>query len=137
MKKYRYLFIFSLLLFFFRLLLPVKIIGVHKLGETSTIVIVKNFPLTRMGKISWWQQHQSELHRKWPFIGSVKNHRILFFQADYQKDSGTDQDSDLLCFEEMATEQNCISKENRPLIIRRYPDGHIEYETESILRRFY
>ncbi|HCW47596.1 MAG TPA: hypothetical protein DGH25_09525, partial [Erwiniaceae bacterium] len=77
---------------------------------------------------------QSELHRKWPFIGSVKNHRILFFQADYQKDSGTDQDSDLLCFEEMATEQNCISKENRPLIIRRYPDGHIEYETESILR---
>ncbi|MBS6057690.1 MAG: DUF943 family protein [Pantoea sp.] len=60
MKKYRYLFIFSLLLFFFRLLLPVKIIGVHKLGETSTIVIVKNFPLTRMGKISWWQQHQSK-----------------------------------------------------------------------------
>jgi hypothetical protein len=50
MKKYRYLFIFSLLLFFFRLLLPVKIIGVHKLGVTSTIVIVKNFPLTRMGK---------------------------------------------------------------------------------------
>ncbi|ORM77703.1 hypothetical protein HA44_13800 [Mixta gaviniae] len=66
-----------------------------------------------------------------------KKYFIFIYNTHYKKDSGTDQDSDLLCFEDMATEQNCISKENRPLIVWHYPDGHTEYETESLLRRFY
>ncbi|GLR10540.1 hypothetical protein GCM10007905_32600 [Mixta theicola] len=57
-------------------------------------------------------------------------------QDEYKKDSGTDQDSDLLCFDDMPTEVNCISKVNRPLLIWHYPDGHTEYVTENFFQRF-
>lgn len=144
MIKYKYSFAIlaiTLLFLLYRILLPVEIIGVHKPGETLVVVIVKNFPLTRASKISWWKQHQRQLQEKQPFINSPENHIILFLQADYEKDCGTDQDSDLLCFKDMPGEVNCVSKEKRPLLISRYPNGHTEYVTENlfqrILRHFY
>ncbi|MGD8105282.1 DUF943 family protein [Pantoea sp. FN0302] len=125
-----------LLFILYQALLPVEIIGVHKPGKTLAVVIVKNFPLTRVGKISWWKQHQRQLQEKHPFINSPENHIILFLQTEYKKDSGTDQDSDLLCFKDMPGDVNCVSKENRPLLIWHYPDGHTEYETENFFQRF-
>ncbi|POU50234.1 DUF943 family protein [Mixta calida] len=119
----------------FRLYYPTEIITIHRTSKHSLTMLVDHFPWTKKGKIAWWKEHHEEIFRQMNFNESI--YSIYIFNSRYKKDSGTDQDSDLLCFEEMATEQNCISKENRPLIIRRYPDGHIEYETESILRRFY
>ena len=119
----------------FRLYYPTEIITIHRTSKHSLTMLVDHFPWTKKGKIAWWKEHHEEIFFFMYFNESI--YSIYIFNSRYKKDSGTDQDSDLLCFEEMATEQNCISKENRPLIIRRYPDGHIEYETESILRRFY
>ena len=119
----------------FRLYYLTEIITIHRTSKHSLTMLVDHFPWTKKGKIAWWKEHHEEIFRQMNFNESI--YSIYIFNSRYKKDSGTDQDSDLLCFEEMATEQNCISKENRPLIIRRYPDGHIEYETESILRRFY
>ncbi|PNS11310.1 hypothetical protein COO59_11805 [Mixta theicola] len=137
MIKYKFLTIIVTLLFLtYRVLLPVEVVGIHKPGKTSTVVIVKNFPITRIGKISWWKKNHNQLSKQCPFIISPENHRVVFFEAEYKKDSGTDQDSDLLCFDDMPTKVNCISKENRPLLIRHYPDGHTEYVTENFFQRF-
>ncbi|URQ59881.1 DUF943 family protein [Pantoea alhagi] len=126
----------TLLFLTYEILLPVKIIGIHKPGKTSTVVIVKNFPVTRAGKISWWRKNHNQLSKQFPFINSPENHRIVFFEAEYKKDSGTDQDSDLLCFKDMSDEANCISKDNRPLLIWRHPNGDTEYVTENVFQRF-
>ncbi|POY66355.1 hypothetical protein C3402_18215, partial [Pantoea sp. PSNIH3] len=108
----------------FRLYYPTEIITIHRTSKHSLTMLVDHFPWTKKGKIAWWKEHHEEIFRQMNFNESI--YSIYIFNSRYKKDSGTDQDSDLLCFEEMATEQNCISKENRPLIIRRYPDGHIE-----------
>ena len=128
--------VIALLFTAYRVLLPVKVIGIHKPGETSTIVIVKHFPITRAGKISWWKKNRNKLGKQFPFILSAKNHRVVFFETEYKKDSGTDQDSDLLCFKDIPGEVNCVSKQNRPLLVRHYPDGHTEYITENMFQRF-
>ena len=117
--------------------MPVKIRGVHKPGKGLIVVVVKNFPLIRAGKILWWKEHQLELKQQYPSIFSPGIHYVLFLKNDYKKDSGTDEDSDLLCFQEMNTEKNCISKENRPLLVWHDADGHTEYETENIFQRFF
>lgn len=114
---------------------PVRIIGMHKASEYTVVLVVEHFPLTKKSKISWWESHKAGIFNALNFHSN--DYTIYIYNTHYKKDSGTDQDSDLLCFEDMATEQNCISKENRPLIVWHYPDGHTEYETESLLRRFY
>ncbi|AUX94338.1 DUF943 family protein [Mixta gaviniae] len=114
---------------------PTKLIGVHQPSDNVIVLIVDHFPWTKKGKISWWENNRSKIFNRLKF--DKEKYFIFIYNTHYKKDSGTDQDSDLLCFEDMATEQNCISKENRPLIVWHYPDGHTEYETESLLRRFY
>lgn len=119
----------------YRLYYPVKIIGIHPLSRNTIVLVVQNFPWTKKGKINWWRKKGPEIFNKLNL--KPDDYSVFIYNTRYKKDSGTDEDSDLLCFKEMKTEQNCISKENRPLIVWRYRDGHIEYETESILRRFY
>lgn len=80
-------------------------------------------------------KHREEIFKQLKFNESI--YSIYIYNTHYKKDSGTDQDSDLLCFDDMDTEANCISKENQPLVIHHYRDGHTEYTTESIFRRFY
>lgn len=135
-KLFKFTVVVTLLLFIWRALIPVEVIGIHKPGETSTVIIVKNFPLTRAGKISWWKNNESQLSKQFPFIASPENHRVVFFETEYKKDSGTDHDSDLLCFKDMSDAANCVSKDNRPLLIWLYPDGRTEYITENIFQRF-
>lgn len=139
MMKYKLIYIVlatGLYFLLWRSLTPVEIIGVHKLGTTSAVVIVKNFPLTRSGSISWWKRRQFQLQQKWPFLNSSNTQSIFFFQTNYQENSGTDEDSDLLCFEERVDKENCISKQNRPLVVIYYPDGRILYKTENFFQRF-
>lgn len=128
-----FVFIFSIASY--RLCYPPKITGIHQSAENVIVLVVKHFPWTKAGKIKWWQKNQVEILSK---LNTNKgDYSVFVYNANYQKDSGTDKDSDLLCFREMVAEENCISKENRPLIIWHYHDGHTEYKTESIFRRFY
>lgn len=136
MKK---LFMIIILLFLsaigFRLYIPTEIIAIHRDSNHSLTLLVNHFPWTRKGKIRWWESNRARIFNQVNFNQSL--YSVYIYNTHYRKDSGTDEDSDLLCFKEMTTEENCISKENRPLIVRSYHDGHIEYETESLLRRFY
>lgn len=119
----------------YRLCYSPQIIGIHQSSKNIITLVVENFPWTKTGKIKWWKRNQHEIFSKLDIRES--DYSVFIYNTYYQKDSGTDEDSDLLCFKEMVTEENCISKENRPLIIWHYRDGHTEYETESIFRRFY
>ena len=136
MKKI-FIFIIGLCLFIIalRLYYPTEIIAIHRTSQHSLTLLVRYFPWTTPGKVRWWKKNHDEIFNKMDFHESI--YAIYIYNTYYKKDSGTDQDSDLFCFEEMDTEANCISKENRPLIIRQYNDGHTEYTTESIFRRFY
>ncbi|ARJ42841.1 hypothetical protein B1H58_12925 [Pantoea alhagi] len=127
--------IFSFVITGYRICHPTRIIGIHQVSENIIVLVVQHFPWTKQGKISWWQRNQSGVFSKLNI--QENNYSVFIYNTCYKKDSGTDQDSDLLCFKDMATEESCISKENRPLIIWRYRDGHTEYTTESIFRRFY
>lgn len=119
----------------YRFCFPPKIIGIHHTSKHIIVMVVEYSPWTTKGKIRWWEKHRENIFNKLDFNENI--YSIYIYNTHYKKDSGTDQDSDLRCFEEMDTEANCISKENRPLIIRQYNDGHTEYTTESIFRRFY
>ena len=136
MKKFTYALIFFIMIAAgYRLYYPAKLIGIHPQSTHTIVLVVEHFPWTKTGKILWWEKHGPKILNKLNF--NADDYSAFIYNTQYKKDSGTDEDSDLLCFKEMATEENCISKENRPLIVWRYPDGHIEYETESLLRRFY
>lgn len=119
----------------YRLFYPTKIIGIHYKKKHTVSLIVNYFPWTTQGKISWWEKHRDDIFKKLKINEDV--YSIYIYNTNYKKDSGSDHDSDLLCFEEMNTEVNCVSKENQPLVIHHYRDGHTEYTTESIFRRFY
>lgn len=136
MKKTTFTLLFlAFVIFSYYLLNPTRIIGIHQISENIIVLVVEHFPWTKPGKIKWWQNNQAEIVSKLNIQGS--SYSIFIYNTYYKKDSGTVRDSDLLCFKEMATENSCISKENRPLIIWRDRDGHTEYTTERIFRRFY
>lgn len=136
MKKIIYsILIIACLLIGYRICYPVKIIGIHHTSESIIVLVVEHFPWTTQGKIRWWENNREKIFR--PLHFNKKIYTVYIFNTHYKKDSGTDEDSDLNCFEEMDTAENCVSKENHPLIVRHYRDGHIEYQTESIWRRFY
>lgn len=119
----------------YRLCYPARIIDIHRTSENSITLVVEYFPWTKTGKIRWWERQRDGIFKQLNF--NERLYSVYIYNTRYKKDSGTDQDSDLFCFEDMATQENCVSKENRPLIIHHYRDGHTEYITESILRRLY
>ncbi|CRY71841.1 DUF943 family protein [Yersinia pseudotuberculosis] len=104
---------------------PVEIVDVHidnfSEGYYSNYIIVKNFPVTDKGKISWWENNKFLLKEKY---GVPKNYidgrfsvKILDAGDGYKlnlpkrdvffPDSDT---SHLICFEEMKVAKNCIDK---------------------------
>ncbi|SHO58240.1 DUF943 family protein [Vibrio quintilis] len=93
---------------------PVEIIDVHHSGIWTTRVVVKSFPLTHRKKIQWWKEHKNWLKDKYDIPRVDKNgfFNVTFWEigSGYKTDTGTDQDSDLLCFKDMKTNANCIEK---------------------------
>ncbi|EIC83745.1 DUF943 family protein [Serratia sp. M24T3] len=90
---------------------PVEIIAVHD-GMT---LLVKNFPLLKYQQISWWEENKKRIHDKYniPSIDRLGHYMVfvLNFGEGYRVDRNTDQDSDLLCFEDMNVAANCIEKD--------------------------
>lgn len=100
------------------LLQPTEIIDVHYKAENdSYFAIVKHFPVTDQGKIQWWEKNKNFMEHKYHLPIHSRKFSIGFWIADYKIDSGTDRDSDLLCFQDMNSKENCIEKGNQPLKI--------------------
>lgn len=89
---------------------PVEIIAVHEDGNHS-YVLVKNFPFTDKGKISWWLENKDRLKDKYaiPKPASYGAFTVVFWLfGDGYKEEGK---YDRLCFGDMKTAVNCIEKE--------------------------
>lgn len=89
---------------------PVEIIAVHEDGNHS-YVLVKNFPFTDKGKISWWLENKDRLKDKYsiPKPASYGSFTIVFWLfGDGYKEEGK---YDRLCFDDMKTTVNCIEKD--------------------------
>ncbi len=88
---------------------PVEIVAVHKDGEFSS-VLVKNFPFTDKGKISWWLNNKEMLKEKYrtPEPASDGFFAITFwdFGEGYKEEGKYDR----RCFDDMKTKFNCIDK---------------------------
>ncbi|WP_369788713.1 DUF943 family protein [Rouxiella sp. WC2420] len=111
LKKLLLIFVIAFLCLIWRITRPVEIIAVHD-GNT---LLVKNFPLFKYQQISWWENNKKNIHEKYK-IPSLYNDGsymvfILNYGEGYRVDRNTDQDSDLLCFEDMKVAANCIEKD--------------------------
>ncbi len=105
-------------IFSWRFLQPVKIITVHANENHSVFdIVVKYPPLTNQAKIKWWDDNMMILREKYDVPVDEKNYSVYFWASDYKADSGTDQDNDLLCFDDIESDKKCISKDNQPMTI--------------------
>lgn len=88
----------------------VEIIAVHQRNNYSDI-LVKNFPFTDKGKISWWLKNKEILKDKYktPEPASDGFFTVTFWDfGDGYKEQGK---YDRLCFDDMKTAVNCIDKD--------------------------
>lgn len=110
------------------LILPTKIIDVHyKSDIRSYYIIVKNLPFTDRRKIQWWENNKPHFKQLFHIPVDENGYAINFWIGKYRSDSGTAQDSDLLCFDDMQSKDNCIAKDNQPMTIwfSKYTDETI------------
>lgn len=97
---------------------PTEIIDVHRLkNKNSFDIIVKHLPITDKGKIQWWDKNKLKFNKENNIHLEPYDYSINFWISDYKVDRGTDQDSDLLCFDDMKVKANCIEKYNQPMTI--------------------
>jgi len=97
---------------------PTEVIDVHRLKDKNSFdIIVKHLPITDKGKIQWWDKNKLKFNKENNFYLEPHDYRINFWISDYKVDRGTDQDSDLLCFDDMKVKANCIEKYNQPMTI--------------------
>lgn len=111
-----------------KIYLPVQVDAVHQSGSFSD-VLVKNFPLTDQGRISWWNKHRALLKEKYdiPRPEEDGSFDVVIWEWDgvYKTDKGNGDD---LCFKDMKEENNCIEKKKRKLWITRMKSGGYRYE---------
>lgn len=89
---------------------PVEIIAVHQRDNYSDI-LVRSFPLTDKGKITWWLENQ-ELLKNYHNIPEPDSHGLFtvnfwLFGEGYKEEGKYDR----LCFNDMKTKVNCIEKD--------------------------
>ena len=91
-------------------LLPVKIVAVHK----NDIILVKHFPWLKSRQIDWWESNKDMIKAKYGIPHKSEDGyysvNIMDFGDGYRVDRGTDEDSDLLCFDDMKVAAQCIEK---------------------------
>ncbi|QLO06690.1 DUF943 family protein (plasmid) [Citrobacter freundii] len=91
-------------------LTPVEIVAVHN-GDT---LLVRNFPYLKSRQIAWWEANKDMIQAKYGIPNKSEDDYysvvIMDFGEGYRIDRGTDEDSDLLCFDEMSVDARCIEK---------------------------
>lgn len=89
---------------------PVEIVASHY----GRVLLVRNFPLLKFKQIVWWEKSKESIYVRYgiPVIENDGGFRIVIhdFGDGYKEDRMVDQDSDLLCFEDMKSNKNCIEK---------------------------
>lgn len=94
-------------------LTPVEIVAVHN-GST---ILVRHFPYLKSRQIAWWDANQGMIEAKYgiPHKYSDGSYGVVImdFGEGYRIDRGTDEDSDLLCFDDMSVDARCIEKNVR------------------------
>lgn len=89
---------------------PVEIVAVHN-GDT---LLVRHFPYLKSRQIAWWEANKDMIKAKYgiPHKRSDGYYSVFImdFGEGYRVDRGTDEDSDLLCFEDMTVPARCIEK---------------------------
>ncbi|AJJ54229.1 hypothetical protein BZ17_2763 [Yersinia pseudotuberculosis IP 32953] len=116
---------------------PVEIMDIYidnfSEGYYSNHIMVKNFPITDKGKLAWWKDNKTMLKEKYgipkPYQDGRFSISIWDFSNGYKKMPTGDlrlstDSSDLLCFDEMKTEKNCIDK-NWIMDIEKIRDNRI------------
>lgn len=90
---------------------PVEIVAVHQ----HNILLVKHFPYLKSQKIAWWEANKDMLKEKYglPVTDEEGFYTvyILDYGDGYRVNRGTDEDADLICFDDMKSKANCIEKE--------------------------
>lgn len=93
---------------------PVEIVAVHD-GNT---ILVKHFPYLKSRQIAWWEANKELIQVKYgiPHRDARGYYSVYIqdFGDGYRIDRGTDEDSDLLCFDDMPVGARCIEK--KPLM---------------------
>ena len=106
---------------------PVEVVAVHQ-DDQLTYILVRNFPLTDKGKITWWLAHANELKAKYaiPRPGPYGLYSISFwdFGDGYKEDA-----FDLFCFSDMKTKKNCVEK-NFVFMVNNTSDGTVVFTTD-------
>lgn len=91
-------------------LTPVEIVAVHD----GDVILVKNFPYLKSRQIAWWEANKDIIQAKYglPHKGRDGYYSVFIqdFGDGYRIDRGTDEDSDLLCFDDMTVPARCIEK---------------------------
>ncbi|WP_254900224.1 DUF943 family protein [Lonsdalea iberica] len=91
-------------------LTPVEIVAVHD----GDIILVKHFPYSKNRQIAWWEANKDKIQVTYgiPYRRNDGSYDVFIqnFGKGYRVDQGTDEDTDLLCFDDMTVEANCIEK---------------------------
>lgn len=102
----------------------VSVIDAHYDGSTEQIIVDK-LPAVHMRKISWWEDNQNSIQKKYHIPSGDKGPILITiyeFGAGYQQEDK----EDMLCFPDMKTPENCIDK-NIVMRIWRTRDG-VKYQ---------
>jgi len=112
-------------------LCTVEIVAVHEDGNHAS-VLVKAFPVTDKGKISWWLKNKDMIKDKYniPKLSSSGNFTIVFWDfGDGYKEEGK---YDRRCFSDMKTKENCIDK-NRVFSVETGRDSDILFTVSDAI----
>ncbi|MBU9846343.1 DUF943 family protein [Rahnella ecdela] len=112
------IFILIIVTCFFVLREP-EIIYVHE-DEDSTVIIVRNFPITQWGKIYWWENNKDMMNAKYqlPRVDAAGNYYVSILDGSdgFKKVTEANlywfsfEHTDLYCFNEIKSEDRCIEK---------------------------
>ncbi|MBV6820165.1 DUF943 family protein [Rahnella sp. PD12R] len=94
---------------------PTSIVDAHRMKSGFSALLIKNPPFTDKGKISWWLKNKEQIRTRFniPEPDGEGTYTVVILNIDtgYKIDRGIDEDSDLLCFDDIGTNQNCINKD--------------------------
>lgn len=104
--------------------------------EYSTVIVVRDFPITQWGKIFWWENNKDYIKDKYnlPSVDNKGNYSVAILNESdgFKKNTEANyywfsfEHTDLLCFEKIKSENRCIEK-NVLMIIQNGRDNKTHY----------
>ncbi|MCP1438994.1 hypothetical protein J3D56_002430 [Erwinia persicina] len=111
----------------------VEIVAVHEDEEFSS-VLVRNFPFTDRGKISWWLKNKEVLKAKYNIPKPAKDGFFSIVFWDFGDGYKEEAKYDRRCFDDMKPPENCIEK-NRVFSVSDSKNMGISFTTNDEIYR--